>query len=164
MHTATKEFRFEAAHMLCEHPHKCRFLHGHNYSVLVEMSSKNIDEMGMVKDFYNIKSFADPLFDGFDHAFIFNEVTTDPFERELYDLLIKHNKKIRCFPFRATAENMARYFYYDLNEKLEEQFRTNYDGHRVWVSKVTVYETPTSFATYTENNGAEYNKKVDKNA
>lgn len=162
MHTATKEFRFEAGHMLCEHPGKCKNLHGHNYSVFVEMKSKNPDEMGMVKDFYDIKIFADPFFDEFDHSFIYNEATTDPFEKELYNLLIRHGKKVRVFPFRATAENMSRYFYYYLNDELEKQLNNARDPHKVWVSKITVYETPTSFSTYTEKDGAEYNKPINK--
>lgn len=162
MFTATKEFRFESAHLLCDHPSKCRNLHGHNYSVLVEMKSKYPDEMGMVKDFYDIKKFADSLFDEFDHSFIYNEATTDLFEKELYELLKKYSKKIRIFPYRATAEHMAMYFYYHLNDKLEQQLKEENDPHKVWISKVTVYETPTSFSTFTEKDGTEYNRKVDK--
>lgn len=148
MWTATKEFNFEAGHLLDGHPGKCKNLHGHNYRVLVEMSSEFLDDMEMVRDFYDIKKFTDPFFNEFDHAFIFNTNTRDPFELELYRLCLEYNKKVREFPYRVTAENMARYFYIDLNTKLIQQLDETKDQHNVWISKVTVYETPTSFATY----------------
>lgn len=136
MFTATKEFNFEAAHMLVGHTGKCKNLHGHNYKVLVEVASDKLDKMDMVKDFYDISVVAKPLFEQFDHAFIYNENCNDEFETTIYNTCLKFNRKVMTLPYRATAENMAHYFYETLKQWGEP------------VSKITVYETPTSFATY----------------
>lgn len=143
MFTATKEFNFEAGHCLDQHPGKCRNLHGHNYKVLVEISSEELNNMDMVKDFYDIAAFAKPLFEEFDHAFIYNNTAEDTFEHEIASVCLKHGRKVKVFPTRATAENMAMYFYIKLNESIPPC--ENYK-----ITKVTVYETPTSFATYSE--------------
>lgn len=147
MYEVTKEFNFEAGHCLDQHPGKCKNLHGHNYKVFVTLSIEDADElndMEMVMDFYDLNSFAKPFFDEFDHAFIFNINSEDPFEREIYEVCIKHGRKVRKFETRATAECMADYFYHYLNSKLKEQYPSSF----ALINKVTVYETPTSFATY----------------
>ena len=136
MYTATKEFNFEAAHMLDGHTGKCKNLHGHNYKVLVTMSAARLNEMDMVKDFYDINQLAKSLFDEFDHAFIYNTNAADDFEHEIATLCKTHGRKVKQLYFRATAENMAELFYKTL--------KTNCP----LVTKVTVYETPTSYATY----------------
>jgi 6-pyruvoyltetrahydropterin/6-carboxytetrahydropterin synthase len=142
MYTATKEFAFEAAHMLNKHPGKCANLHGHNYKVFLTMASDNLDDMDMVKDFYDIKKFADPLFDKLDHSFMYNLETDDPFEIEIFNVVKKHKKKYFTFNHRATAENMSQFFYEYFNEKLADE------ESPVKIIKVTVYETPTSYATF----------------
>ena len=140
MYKVVKEFRFEAGHTLDQHQGKCKNLHGHNYKVLVEMSSSVLDDMEMVKDFYNLNTFAKPLFDEFDHAFIYNTNCLDDFEKEIFMVCEKYNRKVKFLPFRSTAENMAKYFHEVLNSQIKDE--------RVAVTKVTVYETPTSFASY----------------
>lgn len=146
MYSATKEFNFEAGHCLDGHKGKCRNLHGHNYKVFVTMSSETLNNMEMVMDFYDLNTFAKCTFDEFDHAFIYNCKCEDQFEKDLYDVCVKHCRKVITLACRATAENMSKYFYDILNAKLKFHF-PNLD---VKVSKVVVYETPTSFATYTE--------------
>lgn len=138
MYTATKEFNFEAGHCLDGHKGKCKNLHGHNYKVFVTLKSQNLDNMDMVMDFYDLKKFADPLFDKFDHAFLYNSTCIDSFETEIFNVCINHNRKIFSLPMRFTAENMAKYFYSELKR------------HNDKVYEVTVYETPTSYATYKE--------------
>ena len=145
MYNVTKQFNFEAGHCLAGHPGKCKNLHGHNYKVFVTMSSETLDNLEMVYDFYNLNSFAKPMFDEFDHSFIYNLETTDEFEKEIFGVCKKHEKKIKMFPGRATAENMSRYFYNILNQELKQT--TTKD---IKITKVTVYETDTSFATYEE--------------
>lgn len=101
--------------------------------------------MDMVKDFYDIAEFAREMFDAFDHAFIYNCECADPFERELRDVCRRHARKVVELPFRATAENMAKHFYTLLKAELIKQ------GAQCTVVEITVYETPTSFATYKED-------------
>lgn len=143
MFKVTKEFNFEAGHMLDQHQGKCRNLHGHNYKVFVTMQSPVLNDMEMVKDFYDLNTFAKPLFEEFDHAFMFNQACKDDFEKEIYNVCKKYGRKIKELPFRSTAENMAKYFFEELNNKLTDKL--------VKISNVTVYETPTSFASYKED-------------
>ena len=46
-----KEYRFEAAHFIHNHPGKCRNLHGHSYTLIVEVDGPVQPETGMVIDF-----------------------------------------------------------------------------------------------------------------
>lgn len=146
MYEVTKEFNFEAGHCLDKHPGKCHNLHGHNYKVFVTMCVKDdkLNDMDMVMDFYDLNNFAKPLFNEFDHSFIYNLNTSDDFEKEIYNTCLKYNRKVRELPTRATAECMSFYFYNYLNHELDNMYPEN----NVKISKVTVYETPTSFATY----------------
>lgn len=145
MFEVTKEFNFEAGHTLDQHTGKCRNLHGHNYKVFVTMQSSDLNSMEMVKDFYDLNKAAKPMFDEFDHSFMFNQKCKDKFEKEIYKVCKKHNRKVMELPYRSTAENMAKYFLTRLNSELEQE-----SDRKVIVSKVVVYETPTSFATYTK--------------
>ena len=144
MFEATKEFRFEMAHVLSNYNGPCGNLHGHSYKCLVTMGSKFVDdEKGMVIDFSILKGFVNNIIiDKLDHACAFNTNTTDPFELDLLELCKKHNKKIIEFPFRTTAENMSKYIYQSVNELL------NKIGFKC--IKVELYETTTGHATYTE--------------
>ena len=147
MYEVTKEFNFEAGHCLANHPGKCKNLHGHNYKVFVTMSvecTEFLNDMNMVMDFYDLNSFAKPFFDEFDHAFIYNENTADQFEKDIYEVCLKHGRKVRKLLTRATAECMADYFYHYLNNQL----KLKYKSIPARITKVTVYETPTSCATY----------------
>lgn len=144
MYEATKEFRFEAGHTLDGHKGKCKNLHGHNYRVLVTLGAPKTNDMDMVKDFYDIAEFAKEMFDTFDHAFIYNCNCADPFERELRDVCKRHARKMVELPFRATAENMAMFFYTLLKSELINQ-KADCE-----IVRVTVYETPTSYAVYEE--------------
>ena len=143
MHTATKEFRFEAAHCLDGHKGKCKNLHGHNYVVYVTLSdriSTGLNDMDMVMDFYDLNTLAKPLFDKFDHAFLYNTTCKDSFEKEIRDVCVAHDRKIVELPIRFTAENMAEYFYNELIEMLNNE--------NCFVDSVKVYETATSYAVY----------------
>lgn len=53
MYEITKSFTFSASHRLENLPegHKCRRLHGHNYTVEVMLTAHELDERGFVVDF-----------------------------------------------------------------------------------------------------------------
>ena len=53
MYTISKEFHFSASHRLEGLPsdHSCTRLHDLNYIVIVELKSKDLDELGFVKDY-----------------------------------------------------------------------------------------------------------------
>lgn len=136
----TREFVFELGHVLDGHKGKCRNAHGHNYKVLITIESAILDDMEMVIDFYDLNTAIKPIFEEFDHAFAININAKDSFENDLAQLLKKHNRKSINLPFRTTAENMAKYFYDRIGELL--------NCNNYWISKVVVFETPTSYAEY----------------
>jgi 6-pyruvoyltetrahydropterin/6-carboxytetrahydropterin synthase len=122
MYSVTKEFNFCAAHQLPGHE-TCGVLHGHNYKVLVTFASDTLNDYGMVIDFGRIKNVVGPFIDHLDHSNL-NEIMED---------VLSH----------PTAENIAWYIYTKL--------LTTKDVYIVRrLRSVTVYETPTSYATYSK--------------
>ena len=67
--TVGKTYKFDAAHFLPDHP-KCGQLHGHTYTVTVEVVGKVNPETGMVIDLHVLDSFVEPIIKKLDHHFI----------------------------------------------------------------------------------------------
>ena len=92
MYKITKEFHFEAAHLLNFHKGLCKNLHGHSYKLYVTVQSQKLNEESMVVDFSLLKKIVeDIIIKKFDHSCIINNNTKDLFELELKNLLIKYN-------------------------------------------------------------------------
>jgi 6-pyruvoyltetrahydropterin/6-carboxytetrahydropterin synthase len=51
-----RRFVFEAAHLLPQHPGKCRQLHGHAYELVVAVERPVDPETGMAVDFSDLKT------------------------------------------------------------------------------------------------------------
>ena len=136
MLTVFKECRFDAAHILTHHSGQCKNLHGHTYRVIVEVRASSEDE-DMVIDFKDLKHLIEErILSRFDHSFIYDE--TSESQREIAAVIKKYGMKSVALPFRSTAENLARYFFEALADK-------------VAVAGVKVYETPDSCAEYRKN-------------
>ncbi|HMO80839.1 MAG TPA: 6-carboxytetrahydropterin synthase QueD [Pyrinomonadaceae bacterium] len=112
---------FSSAHQLRGYKGKCENLHGHNYKVEIYARGEELNNIGLLIDFGDLKKAADEIVRYLDHRNL-NELP--PFDEEL----------------NPSAENIARYFVEYLNTRLEDD--------RVKVYKVRCYETPTSVATY----------------
>ena len=134
------QHNFDAAHWLVGHEGKCKNLHGHNWTVHLELMAhetiKEGSQRGMVLDFYNLKKDFRRLVDDFDHSVIAEEGT-------ISDNLLRAFKeegfeRIRLVPFRPTCENFAPYFY-------NEMKKLGYP-----VKSITVYETDINFCKYEE--------------
>lgn len=137
MYTLKTEAAFDSAHFLSGYDGKCSNLHGHRWTVSVEiMSDELVSEgqlCGMVVDFGDLKRDLKMLVDAYDHAFIYEEGSLkDTTIAALYE----ENFRLISVKFRPTAENFARFFYECLEEK----------GYAV--KCVTVYETPNNCASY----------------
>jgi len=115
------ERNFSSAHQLRGYQGKCENLHGHNYRIEIFARGRELNNIGLLVDFGELKSAADEIVQYLDHRNI-NELS--PFDKEL----------------NPSAENLARYI-------LEHVARRVGDD-RVQVYKVRCYETPTSVATY----------------
>lgn len=114
MTKVTREFSFEAAHMLSGYSGQCKNLHGHSYKlqVSVEGSPKNRpgeDDSEMVMDFSDLKRIVDErVVSKVDHAIIFSsfEYRGDA-EEELLKWAQKYGLKHVALNGRCTAETIA---------------------------------------------------------
>ena len=55
MYAVTKVIQFCYGHRLLNYEGKCRYLHGHNGTVEIELGSEHLDSRAMVRDFGEIK-------------------------------------------------------------------------------------------------------------
>jgi len=66
-----KEYGFEAAHFIHNHPGKCRALHGHSYRLFVCLEGAVNPETGMVIDFDDLsKAVNERVLQRLDHRFL----------------------------------------------------------------------------------------------
>lgn len=63
----TKEFRFEASHILPKHPGKCSRLHGHSWVLKVSVEGPVNPDTGFVVDYAEISDRVKPLIEQLDH-------------------------------------------------------------------------------------------------
>jgi 6-pyruvoyltetrahydropterin/6-carboxytetrahydropterin synthase len=141
MYRVTKHIDFCYGHRLRDYAGKCRNLHGHNGRVEFEISGTALDGRGMLSDFGDIKRLMKPWIDeNLDHRMILREDDPVlPFLREAGEqpFVMKEN---------PTAESLARLLF----EKAHDL--------GLAVDRVTLWETPDSFATY-DGVGTEQNPK-----
>ena len=66
-----KEYGFEAAHFIYNHPGKCRNLHGHSYKLFVSLEGQVNPETGMIIDFDDLsKIVREKVLVPLDHRFL----------------------------------------------------------------------------------------------
>jgi len=131
MHKVTKTIEFCYGHRLLNYQGKCRYLHGHNGKVEIELAAAALDRRGMVRDFVEIKQSIQRWIDTtLDHKMILRK--DDPAVAALTRL------KEPCFLIdeNPTAEVLAKLIY-DVAKRL-----------RFPVSSVRLWETDNSCATY----------------
>ncbi len=114
------ERNFSSAHQLRGYKGKCENLHGHNYRVEIYARGRELDNIGLLVDFVELKSAADEVVTYLDHRNI-NELS--PFDE-----------------LQPSAENLAKY--------VLERVSARVNDGRVQIYKVRCFETPTSVATY----------------
>ena len=115
------ERNFSSAHQLRGYRGKCENLHGHNYKIEIYARGRELNQIGLLVDFVDLKQAADELVAYLDHKNL-NEL--EPFVTEQ----------------NPSAENLARFCLEKLAAKLNDD--------RVEIYKVRCFETPTSVAIY----------------
>lgn len=141
----TKCIEIDMGHRVPNHFGKCRNLHGHRYKIEVGVDDKVITKRldsseGMVIDFSILKQVMMKEIDEvFDHGFAVSK--HDDFYSTFLDFF-NQGQKIIFVDFIPTAENLAKYWYDIMREALNQ--------HSIRIAHVTVWETPTSTATYRE--------------
>jgi 6-pyruvoyltetrahydropterin/6-carboxytetrahydropterin synthase len=130
----SKEFHWEMAHRLPFHSGRCKNLHGHSYKALVQFEGE-LNQNGMLIDFYDIFNVVNPIIDEMDHSII-----CDRNDQELIEIAKKINERIVIIDKPTTAENISIYIAERiLNSKLPENLKS---------LSVLVYETSDAFAEY----------------
>jgi 6-pyruvoyltetrahydropterin/6-carboxytetrahydropterin synthase len=79
--SVTKIFTFEAAHFIPEHSGKCKNVHGHSYTLEIEVSTLGgaVLQKGMVIDFGDLKAIVNPMLEEYyDHHFLNDTVDGNP--------------------------------------------------------------------------------------
>jgi 6-pyruvoyltetrahydropterin/6-carboxytetrahydropterin synthase len=125
MFEVSVEDTFAAGHALRGYRGKCENPHGHNYKVQITLAGEQLDNIGLLYDFKDLKAAMGEVVDRLDHQYL-NDLV--PFKE-----------------LNPSAENMARYFYQECTAKLEAA-----TGGRVRVKQVKIWETDTTTATYFE--------------
>ena len=129
-YTATKQLDFCYGHRLLNYAGNCRFLHGHNGRVEIDIVSDALDERGMVIDFSQVKSVAKKWIDeNLDHRMILNRM--DP----LLPYLTKTEEPVFVVNENPTCEVIA------------ETILDNITRLGVNASCVRLWETPSSVAS-----------------
>jgi 6-pyruvoyltetrahydropterin/6-carboxytetrahydropterin synthase len=131
MYQVTREIHFCYGHRLLNYAGKCKNLHGHNGIAVITIESGKLDDLGMVTDFSNIKTLVSQwIDDNLDHRMILSE------EDPLLPVLQQQNEPVFVMKVNPTAENIAKLIF---DFVLDAGFP---------VTKVTLWETASCFATY----------------
>jgi 6-pyruvoyltetrahydropterin/6-carboxytetrahydropterin synthase len=133
MYSVTKKIEFCYGHRLLDYDGMCKHPHGHNAVAEIEIQADSLDVRNMVADFGDIKRVVKGWVDReLDHRMILRR--DDPLVRCLQTL----GEPVYLLESNPTVERIAR-LVYDISRE-----------QGLPVVRVTVWETPTSWATYSE--------------
>jgi len=128
----TKTIEFSYGHRLIEHKGKCRYLHGHNGTLEIDVEAEALDEMGMVIDFTALNEVVKTWVDeNLDHRMLL--CREDP----VLPMLQAAGEPVYVMDQNPTAENIAALVCIAARKA----------GLRV--SEVRLWETSTSRASFT---------------
>ena len=125
MFEVTVEDTFAAGHYLRHYKGKCEKPHGHNYKIRITLAGAELNQAGLLLDFKDLKDAIKHAIDRLDHQML-NDI--EPFT-----------------VLNPSAENLAKYFYDEASTHLSAVA-----NGRVRVKDVTVFETDTTTARYSE--------------
>ncbi len=129
----TRQIDFCYGHRLLNHNGKCRYLHGHNGLLEVDVESTVLDNMGMVVDFGLVKDVVKGWVDAnLDHKMLLSR--SDPVVPSFKQL----GEPFYLMDGNPTAENIARLIFLHAREL------------GLNVSEVRLWETPSNCAIYRE--------------
>ncbi len=112
---------FAAAHRLNNYRGACENLHGHNFIVEVSVLCDKLDSSFIAIDFKDLKRALREITGRLDHTYL--------------------NDHEYFRSTNPTSEMLAKYIYEEMKKRLNERCK---------MGRVSVYETPTSKATYFE--------------
>lgn len=146
--TVTREVEFEAAHMLSGYDGGCGSIHGHSYKLKLTISCpesvRQSNNFGFVMDFKNLNKIIKDNVP--DHYFMYNKnADNDSVEMQVVNILKANNLRVWEFNDYPSAENMSC----ELAHKFQTVFDTMYPEYGITVTKLQLWETTNSEATWT---------------
>ena len=142
--TISREFGFDTAHRVLHHEGKCASLHGHRYTAIVEVSAHQLDALGRIIDFSEMKTIVNTWLDvNWDHSTILH--CDDPLLKT-----VMPSKRSEVFgprgvfiaDFNPTVENIVVYLFHELEELFAEV--------KIELISIKLYETPNCSAYYSK--------------
>lgn len=138
----TKEFTFEAAHVLWGYDGLCRELHGHSYRLYVTVVGEPVADdsspkLGMVMDFGELKAIVSrEVVSRLDHSLILRRSSE---AERLLGSLEGIAERIVVVDYQPTCENMLYDFAHRIGEALPQGVRLH---------SLRLHETATSYAEW----------------
>lgn len=135
--TATRRFQFCMGHRVYNHESKCRNLHGHNYVVLItaEGIDSELDPLGRVIDFSEMKEMAKWCEANWDHGFLLYKEDSEAIKA----VSSMPSQKMAFLDVNPTAENIASFLLKEVGPAL-------FSKKGIRITKVVVWETENCFA------------------
>lgn len=147
----TRKFEFDAGHRVLRHESKCKNLHGHRYVLEVTVEADELDELGRVKDFSELKSVVGSWIDAnWDHNTLLHrddpllwvETSTNvkPINKDQLIRLVGRLPYVMKEGRNPTAENMVLEFV--------DRWPQIYVKTDLRLVHVRLYETPNCWAEW----------------
>jgi queuosine biosynthesis protein QueD len=141
--TISRQYTFAAAHRLEGHP-KCGRLHGHNYDVVVELTSNELTLGSWVMDYAQLDAVVKPIVEELDHRYIVsheNLKLLDPYA----SLAMDRGDAVTMSVDRSTVECMSKWFADEVTAALK------FTGADWFLDvAITMRESPKSTCTYSK--------------
>jgi 6-pyruvoyltetrahydropterin/6-carboxytetrahydropterin synthase len=126
---------FSAGHALRGYKGKCENPHGHNYKIRVVLEGPDLDSIGLLYDFVDLKKVMRGIIEGLDHKFLNDQA---PFDK-----------------INPSAENLAKYLYEEtlrgmkgVAESRGISEKSTHSNKNPRIASVTVWETDFSYAVF----------------
>ncbi len=120
MYELRVEGDFSASHQLRGYKGKCENLHGHNWHIEMYVRGDELNEIGILVDFKDLREILKKVLTILDHSFL-NDII--PFNE-----------------INPSAENIAKFIF--------DKAKDYTDKLNIELYKIAVYETPKSMAVY----------------
>ena len=131
MYRMVVESQFSAAHAIRNYPGPCCRLHGHTYGVVVRLAGEELDALGMLIDYTDVKRALAEVLAPYDHQYL--------------------NDLAEFTEVNPTSEILARTIYHRLRDAL---FTTDDLRRRVRLVEVAIFESDRQGVGYGEDQHA----------
>jgi 6-pyruvoyltetrahydropterin/6-carboxytetrahydropterin synthase len=137
----TRRFQFDAAHRILGHTGKCAYLHGHTYYLEVTVGAEQLDGLGMVMDFDDLRTLVQrAVLNQWDHTTLL--AAHDPLVPAIVGVQTDAPERVVRFKENPTAEVMTRHAWLAIRKALPDNLR---------LVRVRIEETPACYSELTQD-------------